>query len=45
MVAEKGLPDAEADSMSLLSAEGPGQGCSYRLVDMVGGLRWELALV
>lgn len=45
VVAEKGLPDAEADSMSLLSAEGSGQDCSNRLVDMFGGMRWELAVI
>lgn len=45
VVAEKGLPDAEADSMSLLSAEGSGQGCSNLLVVMLGVLRWELSVI
>lgn len=44
VVAEKGFPDASAASMSLLSAEGSGQGCSSRLVDMfnLDVLRWKL---
>jgi hypothetical protein len=45
VVAEKGLPEAEADSMSLLSAEGSGQGCSNLLVAMLGVLRWELTVI
>jgi len=31
--------------MSLLSADGPGQGCSTRLVAIFGVLKWKLAVI